>query len=183
MWFQLVCGVLGHGPETKQCVTFTWINFSSPAHAVQVLASHNLIHYLSWSCNNAMPVTDTGIKIQTGQFFRPKLVDALKGLPCKQLELVSGSNFCLVHGERHDEFQPRAIQTFKRNGIHVVRVSAGDENRCGTTEQGQPLVLQNLCVLKSGRLLFWLTLIQYMVVVGWGLVALDFQIGEYLIKF
>ncbi|PQP95850.1 hypothetical protein Pyn_06215 [Prunus yedoensis var. nudiflora] len=50
-----------------------------------------------------------GIKIQTGQFFRPKLVDALKGLPCKQLELVSGSNFCLVHGEQHDEFQPRAI--------------------------------------------------------------------------
>lgn len=40
----------------------------------------------------------------------------------------SGSNFCLGHGEQHDEFQPRAIQTFRRKGIHVVRVSAGDEH-------------------------------------------------------
>lgn len=40
----------------------------------------------------------------------------------------SGSNFCLGHGEQHDELQPRAIQTFRRKGIHVVRVSAGDEH-------------------------------------------------------
>lgn len=40
----------------------------------------------------------------------------------------SGSYFCLGHGEQHAEFQPRLIQTFKRKGIHVVRVSAGDEH-------------------------------------------------------
>ena len=40
----------------------------------------------------------------------------------------SGSNFCLGHGEQHSENRPRVIQTFKRKGIHVVRVSAGDEH-------------------------------------------------------
>ncbi|XP_022717053.1 ultraviolet-B receptor UVR8-like isoform X2 [Durio zibethinus] len=40
----------------------------------------------------------------------------------------SGSNFCLGHGEQQNEFQPRAIHTFKRKSIHVLRVSAGDEH-------------------------------------------------------
>lgn len=40
----------------------------------------------------------------------------------------SGSNFCLGHGEQQNELQPRAIQTFKRKGIHILRVSAGDEH-------------------------------------------------------
>lgn len=48
----------------------------------------------------------------------------------------SGSNFCLGHGEQHDEFQPRAIQKFKRQGIHVVRVSAGDEHAVALDSNG-----------------------------------------------
>lgn len=40
----------------------------------------------------------------------------------------SGSNFCLGHGEQHNELRPRVIQAFRRKGIHVVRVSAGDEH-------------------------------------------------------
>ncbi len=48
----------------------------------------------------------------------------------------SGSNFCLGHGEQHDEFQPRAIQTFRRKGIHVVRVSAGDEHAVALDSNG-----------------------------------------------
>ncbi|KAB2605695.1 ultraviolet-B receptor UVR8 [Pyrus ussuriensis x Pyrus communis] len=48
----------------------------------------------------------------------------------------SGSNFCLGHGEQHDEFQPRAIQKFKRRGIHVVRVSAGDEHAVALYSNG-----------------------------------------------
>lgn len=36
-----LCGVLGHGSETTQCVTFTQISFPSLAHVVQVSASHN----------------------------------------------------------------------------------------------------------------------------------------------
>lgn len=48
----------------------------------------------------------------------------------------SGSNFCLGHGEQHGEFQPRAIQTFRRKGIHVVRVSAGDEHAVALDSSG-----------------------------------------------
>ncbi|OMP04669.1 Regulator of chromosome condensation, RCC1 [Corchorus olitorius] len=40
----------------------------------------------------------------------------------------SGANFCLGHGEQQNELQPRPIQTFKRKGIHILRVSAGDEH-------------------------------------------------------
>ncbi|XP_072985908.1 ultraviolet-B receptor UVR8-like [Typha latifolia] len=40
----------------------------------------------------------------------------------------SCTNFCLGHGDQHDELGPRAIQSFKRRNIHVVRVSAGDEH-------------------------------------------------------
>jgi alpha-tubulin suppressor-like RCC1 family protein len=48
----------------------------------------------------------------------------------------SGSNFCLGHGEQHDEFQPRLIQTFRRNNIHIVRVSAGDEHAVALDSNG-----------------------------------------------
>lgn len=48
----------------------------------------------------------------------------------------SGSNFCLGHGEQHDEFQPREMQTFQRKGIHVVRVSAGDEHAVALDSSG-----------------------------------------------
>ncbi|KAF6141432.1 hypothetical protein GIB67_021248 [Kingdonia uniflora] len=40
----------------------------------------------------------------------------------------SGTNFCLGHGEQHNELRPRPVQAFKRKNIHVVRVSAGDEH-------------------------------------------------------
>ncbi|KAK8649362.1 hypothetical protein V6N13_130092 [Hibiscus sabdariffa] len=36
-----LCGVLGHGPETTQCVAFTRINFPSPANVIQMSASQN----------------------------------------------------------------------------------------------------------------------------------------------
>ncbi|PIA41295.1 hypothetical protein AQUCO_02300219v1 [Aquilegia coerulea] len=76
----------------------------------------------------------------------PKIVEALKGVghvvqiaagPSYTLAVMddgtvysfgSGTNFCLGHGEQHNELQPRAIQFFKRRNIHVVRVSAGDEH-------------------------------------------------------
>lgn len=48
----------------------------------------------------------------------------------------SGANFCLGHGEQHNEFQPRAIQTFRRKGVHVVRVSAGDEHAMALDSNG-----------------------------------------------
>ncbi|BBH01820.1 Regulator of chromosome condensation family protein [Prunus dulcis] len=274
-----LCGVLGNGPETKQCVTFSRINFPSPAQVVQVSASHNHAAFVMQSgevftCGDNSSFC-CGHKDTNRPIFRPRLVEALKGLPCKQvatglnftvfltrkghvytcganthgqlghgdtidspapkmIELPegigyivqiaagpsyvlavadngvvysfgSGSHFCLGHGEQHDEFQPRAIQTFKRKGIHVVRVSAGDEHAvaldssgyvytwgkgyCGCPEllridaivqsKDNHWCCQNFhrCVLESGRPLFSVTTVQYMVVVGWGLAALDFQTG------
>ncbi|PQP98587.1 uncharacterized protein Pyn_24272 [Prunus yedoensis var. nudiflora] len=129
MWFQLVCGgVLGHGPETKQCVTFTWINFSSPAHAVQVLASHNIDAFVMESgepviMKPGLKFTASApiyllyfpcLKIQTSQLFRPKLVDALKGLPCKQL-YTWGEGYCgaLGHGDEIDKTTPELMNRLK----------------------------------------------------------------------
>lgn len=205
-----LCGVLGHGPETTQCVAFTRINFPSLANVIQVSASQNHAAFVlqsgevftcgdnsSFCCGHR----DTGRPI-----FRPRLIEAMKGIPCKQvaaglnftvfltrqglvytcgtnthgqlghgdtqdrptpkmvelLERVgsvvqiaagpsyvltvtdngvvysfgSGSNFCLGHGEQQNEFQPRAIQTFKRKGIHVLRVSAGDEHVVAVDSSG-----------------------------------------------
>ncbi|KAH1144405.1 hypothetical protein GLYMA_12G222600v4 [Glycine max] len=48
----------------------------------------------------------------------------------------SGANFCLGHGEQHDELQPRPIQKFRRKGIHIVRVSAGDEHAVALDSNG-----------------------------------------------
>lgn len=48
----------------------------------------------------------------------------------------SGSNFCLGHGSQHDELFPRCIQKFRRKGIHVVRVSAGDEHATALDSNG-----------------------------------------------
>lgn len=36
-----LCGILGHGPETTQCATFTPIDFPSLAHVIQVSAFNN----------------------------------------------------------------------------------------------------------------------------------------------
>lgn len=48
----------------------------------------------------------------------------------------SGSNFCLGHGEQHNEFQPRVLQTFRLKDIHVVSVSAGDEHAVALDSNG-----------------------------------------------
>lgn len=60
----------------------------------------------------------------------------------------SGLNFCLGHGEQHSEFQPRIIQKFRRKGIHVVRVSAGDEHVVALDSSGcvSPLTQDELLI-------------------------------------
>ncbi|GMH14386.1 hypothetical protein Nepgr_016227 [Nepenthes gracilis] len=197
-----LCGVLGQGPEVTQCVAFSRITFPSSAPVVQVSASHNHAAFVTqfgevFTCGDNASFC-CGHKDTSHLIFRPRFVEALKGIPCKQvaaglsftvfltqdgyvytcganthgqlghgdtldrptpkiMELLggvgsviqisagpsyalavtcdgtlysfgSGTNFCLGHGEQHDELQPRAIQSFRRTGIHVVRVSAGDEH-------------------------------------------------------
>ncbi|KAK1261131.1 hypothetical protein QJS04_geneDACA023054 [Acorus gramineus] len=197
-----LCGVLSHGPNTKQCCTFNQINFPSSSRVIHISASYN----------HAAFVTESGEVFTCGDnssfccghgdvgraIFRPTHVEALKGVPCKQVatglsftvilttqgfvytcganvhgqlghgdtidrptpklvesfeklghvvQIAAGAsysmavtddgtlysfgsctNFCLGHGDQHDGLQPRAIQSFKRRNIHVVRVSAGDEH-------------------------------------------------------
>ena len=76
----------------------------------------------------------------------PKIIELFEG-PTQVVQIAAGAsytfavtddgtvhsfgsctNFCLGHGDQHDELRPRAIQSFKRRNIHVVRVSAGDEH-------------------------------------------------------
>lgn len=44
-----LCGVLGHGPETTQCVEFTRISFPVPVQVAQVSASHNHAAFVTGS--------------------------------------------------------------------------------------------------------------------------------------
>lgn len=197
-----LCGVLGHGPETTNCVAFTPIKFPYPVSVTHVSASHNHAAFVAksgevFTCGDNSSFC-CGHSDTNRPIFKPRLVEALKNVPCKQVaagvsftvflstegqiytcgtsghgqlghgdtldrptpKLVepvgpigsvvqisagpsytlavtndggvysfgSGSNFCLGHGEQHNELRPRVIQSFRRNGIHVVRVSAGDEH-------------------------------------------------------
>jgi alpha-tubulin suppressor-like RCC1 family protein len=48
----------------------------------------------------------------------------------------SCTNFCLGHGDQQNELLPRAIQSFRRRNIHIVRVSAGDEHAVALDSSG-----------------------------------------------
>ncbi|OIW05262.1 hypothetical protein TanjilG_03651 [Lupinus angustifolius] len=203
-------GVLGQGPETTQCVAFTQIKFPPLARVVHVSASYNHAAFVMQSgevftCGDNSSFC-CGHKDTSRPIFRPRLVESLKGISCKQVaaglnftvfltrqghvytcgtnphgqlghgdtldrptpkmieflgnvgpvvqvaagpnynlavtedgavySFGSGVNFCLGHGEQHDEFQPRAIQKFRRKNIHVVRVSAGDEHAVALDSNG-----------------------------------------------
>lgn len=197
-----LCGVLGHGPETTQCVAFTPIKFPYPAHVTHVSASHNHAAFVTqlgevFTCGDNSSFC-CGHGDRNRPIFKPRLVEALKEVTCKQVatgvsftvfltnegqvytcgtntngqlghgdtldrptpKLVeslvsvgpivhiaagpsyalvvtsegtvysfgSGTNFCLGHGEQHNELRPRPVLWFKRKGIHVICVSAGDEH-------------------------------------------------------
>ncbi|KAL4191739.1 hypothetical protein AMTRI_Chr07g82090 [Amborella trichopoda] len=47
-----------------------------------------------------------------------------------------GANFCLGHGDQHNELQPRALHWFKRRNVHILRVSAGDEHAVALDSSG-----------------------------------------------
>ncbi|XP_028230838.1 E3 ISG15--protein ligase HERC5-like [Glycine soja] len=49
---------------------------------------------------------------------------------------LQGANFCLGHGDQHDELQPHPIQKFRRKGIHIVRISARDEHAVAVDSNG-----------------------------------------------
>lgn len=87
----------------------------------------------------------------------------------------SGSNFCLGHGEQHDELQPRVIQTFRRKNIHVVRVSAGDEHAVALGSNGYVSLDPNMiCFLFSYVFIFH--------VIGICIVDVGIHLGQGLLR-
>ncbi|XP_058082058.1 ultraviolet-B receptor UVR8 isoform X2 [Magnolia sinica] len=205
-----LCGVLGHGPVTTQREALTRVNFPSKSRVIHVSASHNHAAFVMQSGEVFTCGDNSSFCCGHGEvrraIFKPTRVEALKGVPCKQVatglnftviltrqghvytcgtnahgqlghgdtldrptpkivepfdvlgcvvqiaagasytlavtvdgtvhSFGSGSNFCLGHGDQHNEFQPRAIQSFKRKNIHVVRVSAGDEHAVALDSSG-----------------------------------------------
>lgn len=141
-----ISGVLGHGSETTQCVAFTRISFTEPAHVVNMSASHNHAAFVTLSGEVYTCGGNTGNCCGLGEvnrpLFRPMLVQALQGIPCKQVATghnftmflsreghvyTSGSN-CngqLGHGDNVDRSTPTRVEFYKDAGIEVVQISAG----------------------------------------------------------
>ncbi|KAM3365928.1 hypothetical protein ACQJBY_015492 [Aegilops geniculata] len=164
-----LCGVLGHGPDTTQCVAFSRVSFPSLVRVVNISAFHNHAAFVTesgevFTCgDNSSACCGHGDVGRT--IFRPTQILALKGISCKQV--ATGLSFTVIltrkglvytcgsnthgqlgHGDttdraapkivelfkgpspvvQHNELLPRAIQSFKRRNILVVRVSAGDEH-------------------------------------------------------
>ncbi|XP_072987460.1 ultraviolet-B receptor UVR8 isoform X1 [Typha latifolia] len=205
-----LCGVLGHGQDTTQCVAFSRVNFPSLSPVIHVSASHNHAAFVTQSGEVFTCGDNSSFCCGHGEvgrtIFRPTRIEALKGIPCKQvatglsftviltrqgqvytcgsnahgqlghgdtldrptprnIELFEGighvaqvaagasytfavtddgtvhsfgscTNFCLGHGDQHDELVPRAIQSFRRRNIRIVRVSAGDEHAVALDSSG-----------------------------------------------
>ncbi|XP_077241741.1 regulator of chromosome condensation (RCC1) family protein [Tasmannia lanceolata] len=205
-----ICGVLGQGPDKTQCDVLSRINFPPLSYVVHVSASHNHAAFVMQSGEVFTCGDNSSYCCGHGEvgraIFRPTRVEALKGVPCKQVatglsftvfltrqghvyscgtnthgqlglgdtldrptpkiiefsegpghvvqiaagasytlavtndgtvySFGSGSNFCLGHGDQHNEHRPHAIQLFRRKKIHVVRVSAGDEHAVALDSSG-----------------------------------------------
>ncbi|WOL06044.1 ultraviolet-B receptor UVR8 [Canna indica] len=205
-----LCGVLGHGQSTTQCTAFSRISFPSLSHVIHISASHNHAAFVTQSGEVFTCGDNSSFCCGHGEvrpaIFRPTQVQALKGIPCKQVatglsftvfltledqvytcgsnthgqlghgdtidrptprkieqfeglghvvQIAAGANytfavtndgtihsfgsctnFCLGHGDQHDELAPRAIQSFKRRNIHILRVSAGDEHSVALDSSG-----------------------------------------------
>ncbi|KAI5411947.1 uncharacterized protein LOC127086369 isoform X1 [Lathyrus oleraceus] len=205
-----LCGALGQGSETTQLPALAQIDFPPLARVAHVSASYNHAAFVMQS-GEVFTCGDNsyfccGHRDTNRAIFRPRLVESLTGIPCKQVStglnftvfltrqghvytcgnnshgqlglgdtqdrpiakmvevlanigpvvqvaagsnyilsvtedgsvysFGSGSNFCLGHGSQHDELFPRCIQKFRRKGIHVVRVSAGDEHATALDSNG-----------------------------------------------
>ncbi|CAD5170601.1 unnamed protein product [Musa acuminata subsp. malaccensis] len=206
-----LCGVLGHGQDTTQCAAFSRINFPSVSHVIHISASHNHAAFVTQTGEVVFTCGDNSSFCcghgEVGRtIFRPTRIEALKGIPCKQvatglsftviltmqgqiytcgsnthgqlghgdtvdrptprnIEYFEGlghvvqisagasytfavtydgrihsfgscNNFCLGHGDQHDELVPRVIQSFRRRNIHILRVSAGDEHAVALDSSG-----------------------------------------------
>ncbi|KAG5235505.1 ultraviolet-B receptor UVR [Salix suchowensis] len=151
-----LCGILGHGAETTQCVAFTRIRFPLLANVIQVSASHNHAAFILQSgevftCGDNSSFC-CGHNDTNRPIFRPRLVEVLKGVPCKQVAV--GLNFTvfltkqgelytcgtnthgqLGHGDTLDRPTPKIIEPLKGGGS-VVQIAAGPSYVLAVTDIG-----------------------------------------------
>ncbi|XP_040363655.1 serine/threonine-protein kinase Nek8-like [Rosa chinensis] len=132
--------------ETSADAYYHWkISFPSPAHVVQMSASHNHAAFVMQSgevftCGDNSSFC-CGHKDTNRPIFRPRLVEAMKGIPCKQV--VAGLNFTafltrqghvytcganthgqLGHGDTTDSPTPKIIEFLKQIGS-IIQIAAG----------------------------------------------------------
>ncbi|KAL9663086.1 hypothetical protein QQ045_027923 [Rhodiola kirilowii] len=152
-----LCGVLGHGSDTTQCVAFSRMSFPTSAHVVHLSANHNHAAFVTQSGEVYTCGGNTYNCCGHGDInrpvFRPRLVEALEGIPCKQV--AAGHNFTMFlttegrvytcginssgqlgHGDNVDRPTPTLVQFLKDAGIVVVQISAGPSYALAVTDDG-----------------------------------------------
>ncbi|KAK8957481.1 Ultraviolet-B receptor UVR8 [Platanthera zijinensis] len=146
-----LCGVLGHGQDTTQCVAFSRITTLS--HVIHMSASHNHAAFVMQSGEVFTCGDNSSFCCGLGEvrraIFRPTAVEALKGIPCKQV--ATGLSFTVIlskdghvftcgsnthgqlgHGDNLDRATPTRVESLEG----VVQVAAGASYTFALTNDG-----------------------------------------------
>ncbi|XP_058730808.1 uncharacterized protein LOC131602655 [Vicia villosa] len=88
-----LCGALGQGSETTQLPALARISFPPLAHVTHVSASYNHAAFVMqsgevYTCGDNSYFC-CGHRDTNRAIFRPRLVESLKGIPCKQVKCRS----------------------------------------------------------------------------------------------
>ncbi|KAJ3706535.1 hypothetical protein LUZ61_010240 [Rhynchospora tenuis] len=151
-----LCGVLGHGHHMTQCATFSRVNFPSLSPVVHVSASHNHAAFVTQSGEVFTCGDNSSYCCGHGDIgrtvFKPTRIEALRGIPCKQV--ATGLSFTVIltrqghvytcgnnthgqlgHGDTVERLTPAIIQLLAENS-KVVQVAAGPSYTFAVTADG-----------------------------------------------
>uniref|UniRef100_A0A7N0RE62 RCC1-like domain-containing protein n=1 Tax=Kalanchoe fedtschenkoi TaxID=63787 RepID=A0A7N0RE62_KALFE len=151
-----LCGVLGHGSDTTQCVAFSRISLPTSSPVIHLSANHNHAAFVTRSGEVYTCGGNTSNCCGHGDInrpvFRPRLVDALEGIPCKQV--AAGHNFTMFltaeghvytcgtnssgqlgHGDNVDRSTPKLVEFLKDAGA-MVQISAGPTYALAVADDG-----------------------------------------------
>ncbi|RRT70792.1 hypothetical protein B296_00004254 [Ensete ventricosum] len=118
------CGVLGHGQEITQCATFSRISLPSQSVVTHISASHNHTAFVLQSGEVNVFTCGDNSSFCCGHgevghtIFRPTRIEALKGVPCKQVYhhvYTWGRGYCgaLGHGDETDKISPELVTSLE----------------------------------------------------------------------